>query len=232
MPRLKANLYTAGRIGVMELVSIMQARLVALVQLQEWDPFGRTLTLEALAKLGSRFSFAKVPSKLEELDPQRGIELLEGKFENIRIDKIVVYLNGIAVDTRSSTEDSERVLSEILVMAHEAFGATIRPARQSFLSQFMFRSNMRLAALNPVLPKIAEVLSTEASANLKHPFIFEPTAILFNVDTSQIKIAPSLCSIERRAEIPFAENTYFSNAPLRTAQHIEIVKAIESSLLS
>ena len=60
---------------------------------------------------------------------------------------------------------------------------------------------------------------------------FEPTAILLNVDTSQTKAAPAIFSIERRAEIPFAENTYFSSAPLRSAEHIEIVKAFEASLL-
>lgn len=215
----------------MELVSITLARVVAMIQLQEWDPFGRTLTLEALAKLGGRFSFAKAPARLEDLDLQKGIELSEGKLGEIRIDRITVFLNGIVIDTRSSTEDSERILDDVLALAQQAFGANIKPARQSFLSQFIFRSEMRLAALNPALPKIANILTERASADLKHPFAFEPTAILLNVDTSQAKTVPAMFSIERRAEIPFAENTYFSSAPLRTNQHMEIVKAFEASLL-
>jgi hypothetical protein len=135
------------------------------------------------------------------------------------------------IDTRSSTENSEKVLNDILALAHEVFGAAIKPLRQSFMSQFIFRSDMRLATLNPVVPKIATVLSERASADLKHPFSYEPTAILLNVDTSQTKTAPAMFTIERRAEIPFAENTYFSSAPLRTAEHIEIVKEFEASLL-
>jgi len=215
----------------MELVSITLARVAALVQFQEWDPFGKALSLEAIATINRRYSFTKSPTKLEDLDPQKGIELVEGRLGDIRIDRLNVYLNGIVIDTRSSTENSEKVLTDILALAHEVFGATIKPVRQSFASQFIFRSDMRLAALNPVLPKIAGVLSERASADLKHPFSFEPTAILFNVDTSQTKTPPVLLTIERRAEIPFAENTYFSSAPLRTAEHIEIVKEFETSLL-
>lgn len=215
----------------MELVSITLARVVAMVQLQEWDPFGKALSLEAIATIGSRYSFVKSPTKLEDLDPQKGIELVEGRLGDICIDRINVFPNGIVIDTRSSTENSEKVLNDILALAHEVFGAAIKPLRQSFMSQFIFRSDMRLATLNPVVPKIATVLSERASADLKHPFSYEPTAILLNVDTSQTKTAPAMFTIERRAEIPFAENTYFSGAPLRTAEHIEIVKEFEASLL-
>ncbi len=215
----------------MELVSITLARLVAMVQIQEWDPLGKASTLEALAKFKSRYSFTKTPTNLEELDLQKGIELVEGRLGDIRIDKITLFQNGIVIDTRSSTENSEKVLDDILVLAEDAFGATIRPARQGFASQLIFRSNMHLAALNPVLPKIADILTERASADLKHPFVFEPTGILLNVDTSQTKTAPVMFSIERRTEIPFEENTYFSSAPLRTVEHIEVVKTFEASIL-
>ena len=215
----------------MELISINQARVVAMVQLQQWDPLGKALTLEVLGKLGDRYSFTKSPTKLEDVDFQKGLELHEGRLADIRIDRIIIFLNGIIIDTRSSTEDSERVLNDMLDLAHEAFGAVIKPARQTFASQLIFRSNMRLAGLNPILPTIADTLTERASADLKHPFTFEPTAILLNVDTAQAKTPPAMFSIERRAEIPFAENTYFSSAPLRTAEHIEVVKAFEASLL-
>ena len=214
----------------MELISITQARAVALIQVQQWDPFGTALTLESIAKLGSRYIFAKTPTRLEEIDFQKGLELLEGRLGEIRIDRITIYMNGIVIDTRSSTDDSEKVLQDIIALAHEAFGAIIRPARQTFASQLMFRSDMNLFALNPVLPKIAGVLTQRTSADMKHPFTFEPTAVQFNVDTAQAKTPPAMFSIERRIDVPFAENTYFSQAPLRTAEHIELLKAFEAAL--
>lgn len=215
----------------MELISITQARVVALIQAQQWDPLGRALTLEALAKLGNRYTFTKTPTKLEEIDLQKGVELQEGRLGEIRIDRIIIFMNGIVVDTRSSTDDSEKVLKDIIDLAYEAFGATIRPARQTFASQLVFRSDMHLVALNPVLPKIADVLTQQTSADMKHLFTYEPTAVLFNVDTAQAKTPPAMLSIERRVDVPFDENTYFSQAPLRTAEHFEILEAFEAALL-
>ncbi len=216
----------------MELISITQARVVALIEFQQWDPFGKALTLETIAKMGGRYSFTKIPQKLEEIDLQKGIQLDQGRLGEIQIDKITILMNGIIIDTRSSTVDSEKVLTDLIDLAHEAFGAVIKPVRQHFGSQILFRSRMRLAALNPILPKIADTLTERTSADLKHPFTFEPSAVLLSVDTSQAKVAPSMFSIERRVDIPFAENTYFSNAPLRTQEHIELVKAFEESLLA
>jgi hypothetical protein len=214
----------------MELISITQARIVALIHVQDWDPLGKALTLEVLAKLGNRYVFTKTPARLEEIDFQKGVELQEGRLGDIRIARIIIYMNGIAIDTRSSTDDSETVLKDIIAFAHETFGAIIGPGRQTFASQLTFRSDMQLAALNPVLPKIADVLTQRTSADMKHPFIFEPTGVLFNVDTAQAKTPPPMFSIERRVDIPFDENTYFSQAPLPTTEHIEILKAFEATL--
>lgn len=215
----------------MELLSINLARIVAMIQVQQWDPLGKALTLEAVGKLASRYSFTKGPEKLEDVDFQKGVELFSGKLGEIRIDRIAIFLNGIIIDTRSSTEDSEKVLRDILDLAKEAFGAVIEPIRHTFTSQLIFRSEIQLAALNPILPKIARRLTERVSADLKHPFTVEPSAILLNVDTSQTKIAPAIFSIERRAEIPFAEKTYFSNAPVRTGEHIALIEGFENSLL-
>lgn len=215
----------------MELLSIFQARLVALIQVQQWDPFGKALTLEALSKLASRYSFTKIPTSLEEVDFQKGIELREGILRDSRIDKIIIYLNGIVIDTRSSTDVCETILEDFIALAHETFGAVIVPSRRTFTSQLMFRSDMNFAALNPLLPKLATILSGRTSADMKHPFNFEPTGLVFNVDTAQAKTPPALFSIERRAEIPFEENTYFSQAPVPTSEHIEILTAFEAALL-
>ena len=203
-----------------------------MIQVHQWDPFGRALKLEALERFRGRYTFTKFPTRLEDIDPAKGIELNEGKFGEIRIDRITVFQNGIIIDTRSSTEDSEKVLDDIIALANEAFGAVIHPVRKGFTSQFIFQSNMRMLALHPIVPKIAETLTSHASADFKHPFTFEPSALLFNVDLSQAKTAPAVFSIERRAEIPFAENTYFSNAPLRTAEHIEVIKQFETAMLN
>ena len=60
---------------------------------------------------------------------------------------------------------------------------------------------------------------------------YEPTAILFNLDQSLTKLTPGAFSIERRADVPFPDKKYFSNAPLATQEHIQVLKDFERALL-
>jgi hypothetical protein len=151
----------------MELVAINLARLTSLIQLSSWDPFGRTSTLDAIKALASAFKFEVYPKSLPEINLAKGIEILEGKMGDIVIDKITVYANGIVIDTRSSTENSEKVLTAILDLIHKTLGAQIEPVRQTYTSQFTFRSEMNLLAMQPSIIKgIAERLTERTSAHI------------------------------------------------------------------
>ncbi len=216
----------------MELIGITLARVVAFLEVQILDPFGKTSTPVALANLASRFSFTKVPQKLEEMDFQKGIELGIGKFDNINIDRFSIFTNAVLIDTRSTTEDSERVLMEFLNFTKAAFGATVVPSRKNFVNQIVFRSNLRLALLNPVLEPIAARLSAFVSGELKQPVAYEPTEVIIGADVSLLNLKPVHFTLARRAESPFFENTYFSSAPLRTAEHLELVVELEKALQS
>jgi hypothetical protein len=212
----------------MELTAIALARITAPLEILALDPLGKASTLEALKRLGGKYTFAGFPKSLAEIDVQKGLELVSGTFGEIRIDKLLIYSNGIAVDTRSSTEDSEAVLYDLLDAANKAFGAVIKPSRIGFTSQVIFRSKLSLFRINPGFQGIANGLTTRVSQSLAQKMEFEPSAVYFHVDTSQTKINPGAFAIERRADTPFSENLYFSTAPLRTREHLEMIRQIEA----
>lgn len=214
----------------MELIAITLARVVAFLEVQALDPFGRSSTPEALSNLADRFSFTEVPKSLAEMDFHKGIELVNGTLDGIHIDRVAIYTNGIMIDTRSTTENSERVLVEFLEFAKAAFGATVEPSRKNFVSQIVFRSNLQLALLNPVLAPIAARLSAFVSGELKQPVVYEPSEVSIGADVSMLNLKPVSFTVARRAERPFFENMYFSNAPVRTAEHLELVKQLEEAL--
>lgn len=144
---------------------------------------------------------------MEEFDFQKGIELASGRMGEVNIERLTFFGNGIVVDTRSSTEDSEKVILDLLDFARDAFGATAKINRRLLLSQIIFHSEMKLSSLHPILEPIAERLGKGVSADLNPTFSFEPIAVLLNVDTSQNKLNPGVFSIERKVESPFSENT-------------------------
>ena len=139
-------------------------------------------------------------------------------------------MNGIVVDTRSSTDDSEKVLNDILALTQEAFGAVIKPARD-FVSQIMFHSNVRLAALNPIFRKITDILTQRASADLKHTFAFEPAATPLQCRYIPGQDRPSNVLNRAASRYPLCRKHLFLQRPLRTAEHLDVLKAFEDSLL-
>jgi hypothetical protein len=215
----------------MELVAVALARVGAFLEVQGIDPRGRISTMEALKALGERYSFTKVPQTFGELNFDKGVELFAGKLSDINIDKITVYTNGIAVDTRSSTDDAQKVLQDLLDAIKEAFGAVIQPYRRFFLGHIIFRSNMNLSVLNPVLKHIADIVSSVTSQNASQPLTYEPSLVSVAVDSSRTNFAPGPFTIERRAQVPFSENLYFSGAPLETKEHLELIRQFEDALI-
>ncbi len=214
----------------MELVSISLARIAVFLEIQSLDPKGAQTTPESAHMVAQRYNFARVPKTVEEIDFQKGVTFVAGRFENIAIDQLQIFGNGIIIDTRSSTDDSHRVLNDLLAAAKEKNGANVRPTRMHYVSQVVFRSKLKLALLNPLLQPIADRLSAQTSKDLTHTIVFEPTVILMGPETWQLKITPNQFSIERRADIPFSENTYFSAAPLPTAEHLKLIEEIEAAL--
>lgn len=214
----------------MNLSSISLARATILVEAESLDPKGRAFLPDVLQAFGSKYTFAKVPQKFEDIDPQKGIKFEMGKARDVVVDSLTIFKDGLVVDTRSSTEDSESVALDLIAFAAQAFGATVKPTRKLLISQLVFTSALNLSLLHPALEIMAKKVSDAVSETTGQRFDFEPSAIMFSPDYSLTKLSPARFTIERRAEMPFAEKTYFSSAPLRTAEHIALVEQIETAL--
>lgn len=69
------------------------------------------------------------------------------------------------------------------------------------------------------------------SANRKGAQCFyEPSALALDFDRSLQKRPRIRFSIQRHAEIGFAENKYYSEGPIRTAEHIALLESFERQM--
>jgi hypothetical protein len=207
------------------------SRSIYLIELDALNPIGRLSIAEIVAEIRDRFSFSQIPSNMEDAGTDKGAAFLSGRMDDIVIDKLTLYHNGIVVDTRRSTYDSESVAANLIQLSRELLGSRATVARKHFVSQIVFKSDMRLAKTNPVLEEIAKTMEHSLSEDLGQGFIVEPTTITVYIDVTQARIGPAKFTIERRAESPFSEKLYFSSAPLHTDIHLELVDKFEKSLL-
>lgn len=219
----------------MEITAVMLARVVAFIEVQELNPKGKAYYPDIAAALVNKFNFQIYPTKPEDFDETKGVRFAAGKFADGTVEQVQIFTHGLALDTRLSTNVSEKLLYETLAWARSELGLHFDERmikRKGYGSQLTFESEMKMSKINPVVGNISEAISSKLSAAMDQAVTYEPTAILFNLDQSASKLTPGAFSIERREGVPFSNKKYFSNAPLETHDHIELLKAFESHLLS
>ena len=181
--------------------------------------------------LRERYEFLKVPQTLDEW-AQDGGKFLNGRHGNIIISQLLLLSKGIGVDTKTNTDDCETVLRDVLTWAANNFGINLRlnPARMVFVSQITFVSDISLNWLHPSLKMLADRAGPFANPVVPGS-IYETAGVTIKVDDSNLKTSPGAFTIERRIEVPFSENTYFSQAPMPTSEHQKALQDFETAVL-
>lgn len=219
----------------MKLMSINLARSIWLARLIDFNPKGINLYPILVPLLIDSYKFKQFPSLKEKLDEASGIKFEQGEFknkkdENLLILNFTIFGNGLTVDTRSSTQDSDHFLEEILTRLHDEFNLPHYKdivKRKNYLSQIFFSMEGTLELLNPRLKEISKYLSNHV-VGFENNY-FEVGGISFWPD-QKLTLNPPPLLIERAATIPFQEKNYISTAPLQTEQHLELLNKLEEIL--
>lgn len=219
----------------MKLAAVVLARLIAFVEIADLNPRGRVHFPDLVKALVERYGFLKFPQKPEEFDESKGVTFEEGRLGEISNLRIQLYTGAIVVETRSSTDDSEKVLEDGLVWASQNLGLEYQPGmikRKAHVSQLTFYSEAPLNALNPILTKLSQKLTARIPSFIGQSIAYEATGIVIGYDMLRTKLTPSSFTIERRADAPFSEKKYFSAAPLPTEEHIALLQDFEADIMA
>jgi hypothetical protein len=150
------------------------------------------------------------------------------------IDEVQVFQLGLLITAQASTDDTDFIAEDITRWIANRFGLTLESLLPSTHS-----SSVEVEFERPIvqffsrLEKVSEAVRDNLDSFWADRLpIFELTALHFGVDPLAVgKVFPHPFRIERRAEMPFAKNLYFSDAPLITSKHIEVLELFERSCL-
>lgn len=219
----------------MQLASVIVARFVAFLETIDLNPRGRAYFPGMVPALAARYGFVKFPQKLEDFDDSKGVTFEGGRYKDVTIQRVQIFTNVMVVETASSTTDSEKILEDALLWGSETFGLLYRPGmikRKAYVSQLTFYSESMLSKLNPALLRVAQILNARVPQYFGYELKYKPSAFAVSYDPLEIRNGAAQFSIEARAEVPYVENKYFSTAPLPTEEHIELLRTLESDLIS
>ena len=219
----------------MNLASIASARAVAFVELNDLNPHGRVYFPAVTSMLVEKFRFQQYPSKLEDYDEQKGVVFAQGYTGDTVIDKITLWSSVIAVDMRTSTDDSVNLLRSILEWLRDEAGVRYEPAmikRWAYLSQLTFYSDADMDLVSPALKRLSNKLTVQMAELYQKSAEFRMASVALNFDRTVTPFAVAQFSIERRADTPYADNKYFSAAPIPTATHIKLLEEFEWDVMA
>jgi len=204
------------------------------VLLEEIAPHGHLLGPEITSALTEKYGFIGVPKGDDYVKAtDNGLTYELGAWNGIKILRFGIYPGVIALDTGSSTDDSQRALAEILEWSTTALNTAYQPSMMKslgYLSQITFRSNVPLIRINPKLEHIAGRISESVSKRAEFEFHYSFGGLVLDYDTTNIKRSASPFTLERRADTPHSENIYYSQAPLPTDEHLNLLEECEAAL--
>lgn len=227
----------------MQVVSTQLGRLVFILNIDELLPQSGIDVPEALSMVTERYGFASSPTLQDSIQKAReqGFPFKVGKFvskegSKKNIQDFTIWNDGLVVNAYT-TDDAEAFIDDFFSWGTEALGLRVNPSLnriRAYLSEVVvgFDCSVDLAV------RRFEAISTTIQETLKRTYendfpLIQISSIGFDYDRSKALNAISALAsfrLDRRVNHPYTDNVYFSQAPLRTEDHLHILESVETLL--
>jgi hypothetical protein len=184
--------------------------------------------------LQDEYGFVQVPSKVEDLDFNKGVTFLRGYYRGAIIDKLQVYENGLLCEAAADTRIGDDFLGEVLIWAAEKHQLPVKETGvMAYISQLEVISEINVGAIFSKLKTIGTLFS-EALTRYGQPVpAYEFNGLRMHYDSMATPIPrPPHFIFERRVGQVYSTNEYFTSAPLRTEDHLRVLEILEKLLSS
>ena len=184
--------------------------------------------------LQEKYGFVQVPRTLAELNLQTGVNFFHGYYEGRVIDKFSIYNNGVLLEAKQDTSYGDRFLDEVLSLAASQFDIHTAQIGRAYLSQVEVHLPISVGAAFEKFSEIGKMISNFLKQyNLPQAEDYQFSGMKMHYDqTGRQPPNPSDFIFERRSAEPYANNVYFSSAPLRTVDHLQVLEVFEQTLIS
>lgn len=212
----------------MKLSAVVLARTLAYIELADLNPKGKVFLPDLIKAIAERYKFQRLP-KFEERDKE-GLVFEEGKIGNKVIKKLTLFDALIVLETTSNTSDSKELIEELLLWGAAKFDLNYQPGSiRSFgyVSCVTFYSEAPILDASPALRKIADATEKAVSEMRNEQLHYETINITIGHDPMARKNQIASFIITRRAETKFSEHKYYSESPLPTDLHVQLLEQYE-----
>lgn len=212
----------------MKLLAVRLARSIWLVPTYFLNPKGIFMR-PLIEAMKVRYNFLKTPLDYPvPPTPGDGYKFENGGFDTkngtILIVSMIMHDDGIVVDARSSTDDGDAFLDDLLSWGNKEYGlpsSAELPIKRIYTSElnvvFSKTPVMFNSKLDPFLNEVASVIGNQRTDFLGFQISTDPA----------LTDKPPVFRFEREINTAFKENRYYSFSPTTTAVHIKLLERLE-----
>lgn len=228
----------------MKLKNIIAGQAVRFIRLHE--PIGGIYIPDLVKAIQGEYKFLTSPKSLADFDRNKGIVFENGVFKipakkketeerSIVLDRLHIYNNGLMIETRGYVEDAEHFLDHLIEWSIRVLGVrldTDSPIASTFLSNLEVQMDNPLTAFQTkATAAVSKILAKQLSDYGLKVAPYEQVGLSMYVDVANLKAPyPGNFRLDRRDGVAFDANVFFSSAPLRTQDHLDLLQQIESML--
>jgi len=216
-----------------ELRNILNAGVVRFVE--GTAEKGLVLGQDVVRALVERYKFWEHPTKASEFeldDGGQGATFQHGAFDGFPVQRLRLYRRGVAAESPGvPSADVCRFIDDLLAFGAKEFG--LRYADSSDVKH-VFNSSLEIQMSDAFGRKfdVLNRVASEIDAMLVRDGIQAPGfslgGLILQPDTSAVApITPGKFIVERRVNYALRDNVYFSQAPLRTDDHLAILESLD-----
>jgi hypothetical protein len=215
----------------MKLLFVGMARSIWQFETNMLNPKGLAFQ-PVIEKLMEKYKFASAPKNALDFDEQKTLTFKAGTFVNSKGTAVAVgftiYSDGFVGDTFSNTSDSDDFLTEIMNWLIKDFGFAVPPnIGKGYLSQMDIECETPLVQLNPKLENLLKYIESRVRSVDGKPREYDVGGLSFWTEDVTKPLAPAIIKFERKYHASFSANHYFSQAPMRTEEHLAFLNELE-----
>jgi len=177
------------------------------------------------------YGFVQVPVTVAELDFKNGVTFLSGYYHGKIIEKFQVYENGLLCETSNDTDLADEFLSEILAWATREHNLPVKETGvRAYISQLEVISQIDMESKLSRLSQVGKLLAEFLKGYGQPVANYGISGLRMHYDSMATPIPrPPHFAFERRVGQEYSTNEFFTSAPIRTKDHLEILNALEKA---